>query len=187
MTFANKTDGEEHKIQRSFFGLGMQYYAVARYAAMATLMPVCGNLYHHAIEMFLKGGLSQTNTLKELKDLGHNLLRIWDAFKAEFSSAVLGQFDYTIKTLDQFESIRYPDKIIPEGIQLVLIWGPDIVAPVYAPEIRPPIFQVVVPDIDHLVKTIFEVCSADPRDYAGSLNVYAYDALAKHNPACDWL
>jgi hypothetical protein len=30
-------------------------------------MPVCGNLYHHALEMFLKAGLSRKYSLAELK------------------------------------------------------------------------------------------------------------------------
>src|SRR5262245_44956139 len=38
-------------------GNGSQYYTMARFAAHAQRMPVGGNLFHHAIEMLLKGGL----------------------------------------------------------------------------------------------------------------------------------
>ena len=40
-----------------FCGLGTQYYIAGRQAAMARLIPVYGNLLHHAVEMFLKGAL----------------------------------------------------------------------------------------------------------------------------------
>jgi hypothetical protein len=36
---------------REFMRLGTQYYIAARYVAWAGLLPVSGNLYHHAIEM----------------------------------------------------------------------------------------------------------------------------------------
>ena len=34
--------------------------------------PVCGNLFHHAVEMFLKGGLGLKRPLSELQDMGTN-------------------------------------------------------------------------------------------------------------------
>ena len=42
-------------IEEEFMKLGVQYYAAARSSAWAGLW-VCGNLYHHSIEMFLKAG-----------------------------------------------------------------------------------------------------------------------------------
>ena len=71
-----------------FLNLGIQYYAAARSAVLAGLLPVFGNLYHHAIEAFLKARLSQKFTLKQLKDekqgAGHKLPLLWNSFKAEF-------------------------------------------------------------------------------------------------------
>jgi len=71
------TDAERReKIDAEFMRLGVQYYVAARSAALvgATLMPVCGNLYHHALEMFLKAGLSRKYSLAELKRFGHKLI-----------------------------------------------------------------------------------------------------------------
>jgi hypothetical protein len=34
-----------------FMKLGVQYYVAARSAVMAQLLPVCGNLYHHSLEI----------------------------------------------------------------------------------------------------------------------------------------
>jgi hypothetical protein len=42
-----------------FMETGSQYYTTARFAMHAQCMPVCGNLFHHAVEMLLKGGLAQ--------------------------------------------------------------------------------------------------------------------------------
>jgi hypothetical protein len=78
---------------------GCQYYVAGRYAAFAGLNPVAGNLLHHAIENFLKGVLSKTKTLDELKKLGHKLPDIWAVFKAKANDVKLAQFDSTISRL----------------------------------------------------------------------------------------
>src|SRR5215467_9950881 len=36
-----------------------EYYATARFAMHAQCMPVCRNLFHHAVEMLLKRGLAR--------------------------------------------------------------------------------------------------------------------------------
>jgi len=66
-----------------WFDLATQYYVAARFSAFAGLLPVYGNLFHRAIEMFLKGYLSSQLTLAELKNFHHNLQRIWNRFKQE--------------------------------------------------------------------------------------------------------
>ena len=62
----------------------------------AQLMPVCGNLFHHAVEMSLKSGLTKKRKLSELKDMLHNLKVIWRAFKEEFPDATLKKHNQTI-------------------------------------------------------------------------------------------
>lgn len=54
-----------HAYER-FFHLAVQYYVAARFAARAHLIPVSGNLYHHAIEMMLKAQLSRSIPLQRL-------------------------------------------------------------------------------------------------------------------------
>jgi hypothetical protein len=104
-------------VEEAFVGLGLQYYVAARSAAWAGLVPVCGNLYHHALELLLKAGLSQNHSLKELgkKPFSHDLSNLWNTFKAEFPSTELPQFDPTIADIDDFEDIRYPDKVLKNG------------------------------------------------------------------------
>src|ERR1700693_1186113 len=44
---------EAAAVEDWFFDLGIQYYIAARLSVvLAGLVPVCGNLYHHALEMF---------------------------------------------------------------------------------------------------------------------------------------
>jgi len=45
----------------------MQYYVSGRSAVFAQSCPVCANLLHHAVEMFLKVGLADLG-LNELRD-----------------------------------------------------------------------------------------------------------------------
>jgi hypothetical protein len=172
-----------------FMRLGFQYYTAARSAVLAGLIPVCGNLCHHAVEMLLKGCLSQTHSLEELREFGHNLCRLWNAFKAEFPATELNQFDDTIATLDRFEHIRYPDAIIEEGAVFYIQWVPAPVSSTCAPGIKKPTpsYPIVVPDIDRLVARILEFGSVTPQGLTVPMNEYAREAIRRNNPACDAL
>ena len=95
------------RAELNFGDLGVQYYVSARCAAQAGLIPVCGNLFHHAVEMLLKARLSQKHSLEELghKPFGHRLPALWTAFKAEFSTIDLGAFDLVIGGKDQVRRV----------------------------------------------------------------------------------
>jgi hypothetical protein len=70
-----------------FFKMAGQYYVVGRFAAFAGLIPITGNLLHHAVEMFLKGGLSKNGvSLVDLKKMGHNLPTGSEADIARYSA-----------------------------------------------------------------------------------------------------
>jgi hypothetical protein len=73
----------------AFFKTGSQYYIAGRFAAFAWLHPVAGNLFHHAIEMYLKGALSKTKSLSDLRKLSHDLLSGWAAFKVHANDRAL--------------------------------------------------------------------------------------------------
>lgn len=100
-----------------FFTLATQYYVAGRYAAQVTGIPVAGNLLHHAIEMYLKGGLGKKGlTLAELKKLGHNLPAIWEAFKSKFGLSTSSPHNQVIRDLHDFEELRYPDSVLNRGM-----------------------------------------------------------------------
>jgi hypothetical protein len=60
---------------------GLQYEIAARYAAFAGFVPVCGVLFHHAIEMYLKGQLCLSLSEPQLRCLGHKLKKVWKRFQ----------------------------------------------------------------------------------------------------------
>jgi hypothetical protein len=106
-------------VTREFFRYGCQYYVAGRFGVFAALIPVAANLHHHAIEMLLKGALSKTMKLEELKNkLGHKLEKIWAEFKAGANDPNLSRFDKMIEELNKFEDIRYPDKLLQSGAKL---------------------------------------------------------------------
>ena len=61
----------------------VSYYVSARMAYFARAIPVAGNLFHHAVEMLLKGYLCRTLDDRGRWRLKHNLRRTWRRFKDE--------------------------------------------------------------------------------------------------------
>ncbi len=118
------SDRDRHDWQaRQFVSAGVQYYIAARAAALAGLMPVSGNLFHHAIEMLLKAGIITHNvempfatTQKLLRKLSHDLVATWQSFQASHPDAHLVAFDPLVEDLHRWEEIRYPDPNVGEGV-----------------------------------------------------------------------
>ena len=76
---------------------GCEYYKTARFAHDAACWSVFGNLFHHAIEMMLKGGLAKRGkSSDDLKAMRHNLKKLWRCYKEEFPDSTLGRHDKTI-------------------------------------------------------------------------------------------
>lgn len=152
-----------------WFDLATQYYVVARFSAFAGLLPVYGNLFHHAVEMYLKGCLSSKLTLSELKGLNHNLWKIWQRFKQEVADATLSRFDDAIRELHKFENLRYPDKIISQGMQVAFGIKKGDFSFASSPKGQPPRYGITVEEIDSLVEALFEKASVNPKAFTGSL------------------
>jgi hypothetical protein len=165
-----------------FFKTASQYYVVGRYAAFAGLIPVTGNLLHHAVEMFLKAGLSKKGlSLENLKNkLGHDLPKIWNRFKTTFNDPALGQFDNVISSLHDFEDIRYPDLIVAKGMQAMI----NIIrqqTPSFDPSRSEPKYQLCVQDVDELVGQLFTTVSANPAAFLNFHKPEAKKYLAEQN------
>jgi hypothetical protein len=129
----------------------------------AALMPVAANLHHHAIEMLLKGALSKTMTLKDMKNkLGHKLEKSWSEFKAAANDSSLSRFDKLITELEKFEEIRYPDKLLQSGASMMF----DITrAGAVHGAANAPQYKLCLEDVDDLVAEIFKVASRNPAAY----------------------
>lgn len=150
-----------------FFKTAGQYYVSGRYAAIAGFIPTTGNLLHHAVEMFLKGGLSKKGlSLLELKKLGHHLPNIWAKFKTMFNDPVLNKFDDVISSLHRFEDIRYPDLIVEKGMLAMINITRQQPTPLN-PSGPEPTYELCVQDIDELVGQIFTTAGANPTAFLG--------------------
>ena len=137
-----------------------QYYVAGRYSAFAGFSPVAGNLLHHAVEMYLKGGLSKKGCNRAtLKKLSHNLERIWERFKKEYPDPTLGNFDQAIPQLDRFEDIRYPGPTLDRGMITVINYPRGVTV---HPLDRSRTYELSVATIDEFVAQLFKTLGANP-------------------------
>jgi hypothetical protein len=167
-----------------FMRLGVQYYIAARSSAWAGLMPVCGNLYHHTLEMFLKAGLSRKHSSPALKKIfGHRLIDIWNTFKTDFPSTTLMQFDSTIVDIEEFENVRYPDNVLKHGARMVIDYRGSAPAQISQPSVPPePSYKLYFDDIDRLIGEIFRVSSRNPLFFTSGLKPEVQEMLGRDNP-----
>jgi hypothetical protein len=168
-----------------FFALGIQYYVSARFSAMAKLLPVSGNLYHHAVEMLMKGQLSRTLPLETLKrKYSHGLKRTWKQFKKLFQAEDLSPFDSLICALDRFERLRYPDNFLKEGMSAMLAWDPPKTpTKISGSAAKVPHYEFAVTDLDRLIDRMFRLCSMNPSFYMADLDEHGMKVLENDNPA----
>ena len=176
-----ETSRRLESVRSEFFSTGTQYYVAGRYAVIVGLIPVGGNLLHHAVEMFLKGGLAVSMELKELKNLGHHLPRIWRSFKARLGKDGFNRFDHTIDSLHAFEELRYPDSIISRGAQMMMgVTGTPTLAG-SAQIIPTPSYELYLSEVDPLVGAVFEAASINPAFFIARLQSGAQKYLRDTN------
>ena len=178
--------GSENKdaLFQEYFNAAIQYHVAARFAAFAGLIPVSGNLAHHAVEMYLKGYLCRKLTEKERKRLGHRLPKIWKTVKQDIGDSTLDNFDATISAIDKFERIRYPEEIVRKGMTATI--GFKKGGTVLGPGPQKPSFVLVIDDLDALAKRILEHSKVNPKFYTEGLNNEARTYLTQSNNAVIW-
>jgi hypothetical protein len=102
--------------------------------------------------------------LEELQRMGHNIKRLWRAYKRNHPNAALLRHDRTIKRLDKHEDIRYPDPALGSiGVSMEWSGEPGAVT-TYGGMKLPKQYAVVVvvSDIDDLVAEIIRTSSWNP-------------------------
>lgn len=169
----------------NYFKLGTQYYVAARGATFAGCLPVAGNLFHHAIEMYLKGDLCQILPRRELKRLGHRLKRLWKTYKGKHPVANWGPYDSLINELEKFERIRYPDALTDRGmLAAISVGGPNPLASIPSGGANAtPRYSLVVTEIDQLVRAICDTTSRNPDFLFGSLSSEGRATIHRDNSA----
>jgi hypothetical protein len=155
-----------------FITTGTQYYVAGRYAVIAGLMPVAGNLLHHAIEMCLKGALSKKagKSLQQLRDLHHKLGPIWAEFKSQVRDPSLNQFDEVVADIDRFEDIRYPDRVLKQGALISIGTGkkPSTPMQITSSSPLPPSYVLWLGEVDHLIAKVLATASINPKFFTSS-------------------
>jgi hypothetical protein len=170
-------------VRLTFFDLGFQYYVAGRFAASegVAMSPVSGTLFHHAIEMFLKGEL--TNHLTEGQRIGlkHRLKLTWNKFKAHIEGGpALSIFDQVIDELDKFEDIRYPEKIVSEGMTCSIGFGQRNPNPMKTSS-RSPRYELFVGELDALVKAILDKSGVNPSFFTRRYQKHGRTYLRRYN------
>jgi hypothetical protein len=166
-----------------FFKYGCQYYVAGRYGVFASLIPIAANLHHHAIEMLLKGALSKSMTLKEMKArLKHKLEKTWETFKAQANDTSLNRFDGVIEELNKFEDIRYPDNLLKNGASMTFGITKAGAAMTSTSGVSVPSYELCLEEIDELIAEIFKVASRNPNVYLkGMMRKDATDYVERDN------
>ncbi len=171
----------KERLLKEYFTTATHYYVSARYAHFGSMIPTAGNLFHHAIEMYLKGHLSLKLNERERKKLRHSLWQIWRRFKRDVGDPTLDKFDSIIKALDKFEDIRYPEKLLRLGANINfglarLPPGPSTTGG------RQPLYELYVQEIDELVAILFQKTGVNPAFYLTMLSEDRNAYLKKDNP-----
>jgi hypothetical protein len=180
----SQPENTEH-LKELYFRYATDYYVTARFAYFARSMPTAGNLFHHAIELYLKGSLTHELNEKRRKNLGHRLKRIWRKFKQSISEPQLDRFNAVIAALDNFESIRYPEKTARLGAGI----GFSLSAP--APTLldskdTTPQYTIIVNQIDELVAELVQTSLLNPRSLEVGLSDDGKTYLKRDNTAAIW-
>jgi len=174
-----------------FADLATQYYAAARIAAKTGLAPIHGNLFHHAVELYLMAALVGTIPVEQMKrnPFSHDLRAIWRAFKTKENDSALDRFDGTVEALHEFESIRYPDKVVDHGMIVAIGWKPGDAGRVTGTGKMPPSYEVVIEEVDRLIIEVLRCASVNPKFFGMRFNhPVAREALAYQNPeASSWM
>jgi hypothetical protein len=147
-----------------FLGSAIHYYVTGRFAVFARFNPTAANLLHHAVEMSLKGALAKRGmNLCDLRDLNHNLPKIWRVFQSEYG-VNLSNFDAIINELHLYEQIRYPDRILKQGMESSIGWGKR--ASSSGGSLK---YTLWLGEIDELMDKILEVASINHKAYSSRL------------------
>jgi len=152
------------RLRTEFVNYGLQYYVAGRCAVATSLNPVAANLIHHAVEMFLKAGLCAHTNERQRRELGHELPRLMNEFKAHFDAeGELAHFDDVLRELQKYEDIRYPEGMMRPGVvsmRLQFGGAPMPTGPVMlAGNVNLEEYSLVMSEIDALVGAICEAAN----------------------------
>lgn len=139
-----------------YIHIGVQYYIAGRHSALCYLMPVTGNLFHHAFEMLFKAKLLSKFTPDELyKNYGHDLRLVWPDFISMTGAKSLKSFSKTIHSLQRWEDVRYPNFPGKKSVFMIIdMKKGDKSGPIGQTAKTSTQFRVNLEEIDELFKAV---------------------------------
>ncbi len=176
---------DKETLKQYYFESATHYYVLARYAAFARAFPTAGILFHHALERYLKGYLVlNLNELQRIQ-LGHSLKRTWKLFKRTAAEPGFAKHDKSVRAIDKFEDIRYPEKFARLGAQIH--FSLDHPLPGEGPTTsHPPVYTVFVAEIDELVEAVFTKSGLNPKFFLSGLSSHGLTYLKQDNLCTIW-
>jgi len=150
-----------------FAQIAVQYHATGRFAALNGCIPVAGNLLHHAAEMYLKCSLVRTIELPKLKKLGHSLPALWQAFVRQHPVLASGPISASIRELDKFEQLRYPNVAVATSYQVSIVQNRAQYAQL--PTGPQPPYHLVLEDVDEIASLAAKSSGLQPNAFAHAL------------------
>jgi hypothetical protein len=118
--------------------------------------------------------------LKALKGLSHDLPRIWREFTAQYGIDS-STFDGVIAELQKFETIRYPDEIVEQGLASMISRGKS------SPLSGHTTHALALGEIDELMDKVFTVASISHKAFASCLLMPVAEAyLIEENEVAAW-
>jgi hypothetical protein len=148
---------------------GLDYYVAGRFAAAHRFTPVSANILHHAVELLLKACLAYDDPLERIleywhpkKGYGHDIVRLWQEFKARQTIPVPAEFDVVINSLHAFEDIRYPETLIRDGAMILVDIFDVPETQTQNTQMKEPHYRLKLPQIDRLMGLLFDASRANP-------------------------
>jgi HEPN domain-containing protein len=180
-----KPEDKEH-LRALYFDAALQYQIAARFSVIAGFIPISGNLFHHAIEFYLKGALIEKMDESLRRKFRHDVRRLWRRYKNEVANPLLDKFDRAIADLHRFERIRYPEEIATHGMAGEIGFVRNNTLSSGTSIYQTPRYHLVVDELDELVKIIFETSKLNPQFFTRRLNADALHYLKKQNQSPIW-
>lgn len=131
-----------------------EFYLLTRFCNRAFLQYMTYRIAHHALEYYLKAGLSTYLSTDDMKKFGHDIESLWKEYEPHFSGAEVDV--RIISHINRFETMRYPG-----GSKFIgSLWGvsyEDLFSEVFqevSDEVKDKIACFSLPDFDKLICTL---------------------------------
>jgi hypothetical protein len=148
---------------------GLEFYVAGRFAIAHGFTPVGANILHDGVELLLKACLAHDDPLDRILDYwhpkrgyGHDIVRLWQDFKARRDSPVPAEFDAVVEALHAFRDIAYPEKLIRDGAMILIDIFDVPELPSNGNQGREPMYRLKLPQIDRLMGVLFDASGANP-------------------------